>query len=95
MNWNSEKDLEKAFTKEVDSKGGLCLKMLSTVSGMPDRIVLQPNGFAFFVEFKSKGQKPRALQSYWHENLRNLGFKVFVVDSEETYYESIKCISGL
>lgn len=89
MNWNSEKDLEKAFTKEVDSKGGLCLKLIGAVSGLPDRIVLQLNGNCFFVEFKSKGQKPRALQSYWHENLRSLGFKVYVVDSEESYNNAL------
>lgn len=93
--WNSEKYLEKTFTKEIESYGGLCIKLLSTVSGLPDRLVLEPEGRAFFVEFKSKAQKPRALQIYWHNKLIRLGFKVYIIDSKETYYESIKNISSL
>lgn len=36
-----------------------------------------------FVELKSEGIKPRKLQLIRHEELRTLGFKVFVIDTHE------------
>ena len=36
-----------------------------------------------FVEVKAPGQKPRALQVSRHTLLRRLGFRVYILDSEE------------
>jgi phosphoglycolate phosphatase-like HAD superfamily hydrolase len=51
--------------------------------GMPDRLVLLPQGRVAFVEVKAPGKKPRALQKARHGMLRDLGFKVYVLDSME------------
>ena len=76
-----ERDIEHAFKVAVEAKGGLCLKLGVTYqNGMPDRLVLMPNGICAFVELKQKGKKPRAIQRWQHERLRKLGYKVFVLD---------------
>ena len=64
--------------------GGLCLKFVSPGwEGAPDRICLFPSGKIFFVEVKRPGAKPRPLQVKRHEELRELGFRVYVLDSKE------------
>ena len=50
---------------------------------MPDRIILMPKGRFAFAELKVKGKKPRTLQLSRHRLLRNLGFKVYVIDDVE------------
>lgn len=76
-----ERDVEKALVKEVHFRGGMCPKFTSPgTDGMPDRIVLMPNGRMAFVEVKAPGKNPRPLQIHRHEQLRLLGFKVYVLD---------------
>ena len=76
-----EKQLEHKFTRAVKSAGGLALKFTSPgFDGMPDRIVLMPEGKIAFVEIKATGCKPRPLQESRHGMLRRLGFKVYVLD---------------
>lgn len=78
----SEKVIEKKLTLEVKKLGGLALKFSSSFfTGIPDRIVLMPKGKIYFVELKSEGKKPTPRQVIVIEQLRNLGFKVFVVDT--------------
>ena len=77
-----EKEIEQALVKAVRARGGTCPKFTSPgTDGMPDRIVLLPQGRISFVEVKAPGKKPRPLQIHRHEELRNLGFQVFVLDS--------------
>ena len=52
-------------------------------SGMPDRLLLFPDGKLAFAEIKAPGRKPRPLQISRIEKLRSLGFKVYVIDSIE------------
>ncbi len=69
-------------------KGGLCLKMNSTtMNGLPDRLVLLPDGKMFFAELKAPGKKPRPEQVRVHESLRRLGFKVYVIDNRAAVKE--------
>lgn len=76
-----ERDIEKQLSIEVKARGGLCEKWKSGTVGWPDRIVLLPDGKIVFVELKSQGKKPRAIQFYRHTQLRRLGFKVYVLDN--------------
>lgn len=79
-----EIEIEKALVKEVKRQGGLCWKFVSPGNnGVPDRIVLLPNGRIAFVETKAPGKKPRPLQLVRHETLRKLGFSVYVIDRME------------
>ena len=75
-----EKYVEQQLRQQVLRCGGLCEKWNSGTSGWPDRIVLMPDGKIGFVELKAPGKKARVLQEHRHEQLRKLGFKVFVVD---------------
>lgn len=79
-----EKDIERQFASEVKKCGGIAPKFVSPgFDGMPDRMVLFPNGLMGFVEVKAPGKKPRPLQTARHKLLMNLGFKVFVLDDVE------------
>ena len=81
---DSEKTLERSLVEKIRLLGGLCLKLQGNMyAGMPDRLILLPGGRAIFVELKSEGIKPRKLQLIRHEELRALGFKVFVIDTHE------------
>ena len=65
--------------REGKQAGGNCPKLVSPgFDGMPDRMVLLPNGRVGFVEVKAPGEKPRPLQLARHRLLRSLGFPVKV-----------------
>jgi hypothetical protein len=77
-----EQIIESKLTKEVKKRGGLCLKFISpNYAGVPDRLILLPIAKIAFVEVKAPGKKPRRLQIKRHEELRQLGFKVYVLDN--------------
>ena len=79
-----EKTIERKLAEAARRKGGLAPKFTSPgCDGMPDRIVLMPGGRMAFVEVKAPGRRPRPLQEARHRQLRELGFAVYVLDSEE------------
>lgn len=78
-----EKTIEQKFRAAVKTAGGLALKFTSPgFDGVPDRLALLPGGRMAFVEVKATGKKPRPLQLARHRLLRQLGFKVYVLDDE-------------
>lgn len=80
----SEKTLEVNLFRRVRELGGHALKFSShTEIGYPDRLVLMPNGRCYWVELKSETKKPRRIQLIRHEELRALGFEVFVIDNTD------------
>ena len=79
-----ESFIEEKLTKAVRQNGGICWKFTSPgTAGVPDRIILMPEGRIAFVEVKAPGEKPRPLQLSRHRLLRRLGFKVYVLDALE------------
>lgn len=79
-----EKHIEQRLVKSVKSLGGIAPKLVCPgFDGMPDRMILLPEGHIGFVEVKSPGKVPRPLQAARHRMLRNLGFKVYVLDDEK------------
>ncbi|MEA4973955.1 hypothetical protein SDC9_105220 [bioreactor metagenome] len=77
-----EKTIEKKFATAVKKRGGIAVKFVSpSFAGMPDRLCLLPGGKLGFVEIKAPGKKPRPLQIARHKLLRQLGFKVFILDN--------------
>ena len=76
--------MERQLVVAVHAAGGLALKFVSPgLAGVPDRILLFPGGKAMFCEVKAPGEKPRPLQVHRMEQLRGLGFRVYVVDGTE------------
>ena len=74
-----EKTIEKKLTTAVKKAGGIA----PNFAGMPDRLILLPDGKFAFAELKAPGESPRPLQKARHRLLRSLGFRVYVIDSIE------------
>lgn len=82
-----EHQIEKFFVQECKARGWLCWKFVSPgLRGVPDRIVFMPSGKCVFVEVKAPGEKPTPQQLRRHEELRALGFQVWVLDSKPTVW---------
>ncbi len=90
-----EKTIEQKFRAAVKAAGGLALKFTSPgFDGVPDRLAILPGGKMAFVEVKAPGKKPRPLQLARHRLLRQLGFKVYVLDDEGQIQKIISEIGG-
>ena len=90
-----EKTLERKFKEAVKVVGGIASKFVSPgFAGMPDRLVLLPDGKCGFVEVKRHGEKPRPLQKTRHGMLRRLNFKVFVLDRPEQIKQILEDIAN-
>lgn len=79
-----EKVIEKKLVAAVKKMGGIAAKFVSPgLDGMPDRLVLLPNGKMAFVELKALGKKPRPLQLRRIKQLQQLGFACYVIDNDD------------
>ena len=79
-----EATIERKLVSAAKVRGGICPKWVSPgYDGVPDRIVLLPGGKIGFVEVKAPGEKPRPLQLARHNLLRQLGFKVYILDGTD------------
>lgn len=77
-----EKDIEKKLRDEVNKIRGIAYKFTSPGnSGVPDRLVLLPNGRIYFVELKRPGKEPTKLQRMQIARIQALGFDVRVIDT--------------
>lgn len=90
-----ERSIEKALVQKVKKRKGLALKFVSPgMAGVPDRIVLMPEGKMAFVELKAPGRKPRPLQVRRMKELQGLGYACYVVDSTSMIDEVLDEIGG-
>lgn len=87
----SEKAIEAYLVRKVKAIGGRALKYAGE-SGFPDRLILMPEGKAYWVELKSSGEKPRKLQQVRIEDLILMGFHVWVCDSKQSVDEILEFI---
>ena len=77
-----EKEIEMKLKEKIQRLGGWALKFASPgYAGVPDRLVLLPQGKLVFVELKTPGKTLRPLQQKRKEQLEDLGFKVYIIDS--------------
>lgn len=80
-----ESILEKRLVREVEKIGGLSPKWVSPGNrGVPDRLVILPNGRTVYVEMKATGKSLDPLQRKWAEKLKKLGHEVYTLDSVES-----------
>ncbi len=74
-----EKSIQSKITQRLRADGWIVVKIgLCSLPGFPDLMALK-GGVVRFIEVKQPGKKPRPLQEYRHEQLRNLGFEVEVL----------------
>lgn len=74
-----ERRVEQEFRRRVDSLGGWAIKLLPSVSGLPDRIAVLPGGRVVFVELKAPSGRVAAHQTVVHRRLESLGCPVRVL----------------
>jgi hypothetical protein len=87
----SEKVTEKYLISQIQKLGGKSYKWSAmNTKGLPDRIVVMPHNSIFFVELKSEGKKPTALQLHMHEELRLLGCRVYTADTKARINEILE-----
>lgn len=69
-----ERDIEARLVRMVRERGGLCYKFVSPGNdGVPDRIVITPDGRTIYVELKSERGRLSALQAHQLQELRRCG----------------------
>lgn len=86
----NEKDTEAFLRGEVRAHGGRSYKWVSPgCAGVPDRIVIKPNGGGvFFVETKSEGRTSTPQQRKRQAELRALGCTVYAdIDTKQKVKE--------
>ena len=85
--------VENEFVRSVRKAGGVAYKLNSlTTNGLPDRLVLFPQGKCCFVELKAPGKQMRPLQVKRRYQLQKLGFPVFCIDRFEQIKPAIEAI---
>lgn len=75
-----ESEIQRRIIKRFQEQGYMVVKIIQcTANGFPDLMLLK-DGIARFIEVKRPGEQPRPLQVYRIQQLRQLGFRVEVMD---------------
>ena len=74
-----ESALEKLLRKEIKDRGGVVIKLVPVIVGIPDDLVLLPWGRQYFVELKADGGRLSPIQIHRHQELRAIGHDVIVL----------------
>jgi hypothetical protein len=84
-----EKQIEKYLVKKVTQSKGLTFKWISTVAGVPDRLVFL-NNQVHLVELKTADGKLSARQILVFDQLGEAGFPVYILRSYDDIEEFIR-----
>lgn len=85
-----ESKIENYLKTEVGKYNGMCLKFTSSVSGVPDRIVILPDNLIYFVELKQEKGRLSKIQKYMHKQFNKRGVPVYVPYSKNDVDEFIE-----
>lgn len=90
-----EKEVEKFLVREVKKLGGISFKFISPGNaGVPDRIVILPNGRVVFAELKTDKGKLTKLQEVQIKKISDLGADARVLRGIEGVKEFINEIQS-
>ena len=90
-----ESTIEAYLRDRVKELGGKAYKFVSPGNdGVPDRLVCLPWGKGVFVELKAPGKKSTKLQELQQNRLKQMGFGVWVIDSQEMVDRFISEVKG-
>lgn len=78
-----ERDVERHLVLRIRQRGGMCIKLMPTIAGIPDRLVVLPGRPMLFVELKGPGGKLSPIQVEIHKRLATIGQPVTVLWSKE------------
>lgn len=82
-----EVDIKRRCCAVLTKQGWLiCHIIQCSLNGWPDTMALK-NGRIIFIEFKRPGMKPRDLQQYRIDKLRDKGFVTVLITAENQVYE--------
>ena len=86
-----ESAIEARLVRRVRERGGLCYKFVSPGNrGVPDRLVITPDGRVFFVELKSQTGRLSKLQKFQMSELKARNVDVYVLYSVEHVEEFMR-----
>lgn len=87
-----ERELEKRCVDKIEARGGLALKLsIPGVRGFPDRTIIMPGGRIWFCEVKRlRSGRVSAQQHRWRVLLHQLGFHVYLVDTDAQFDEAMR-----
>lgn len=78
----TEQAIEKHLCRRVREIGGLCVKLTGT-NGIPDRLVILPNGRNIYIELKAPDGRLSPIQLATHKRLRKLNQEVYTIWNHE------------
>lgn len=86
-----ESTIEARLVREVKKRGGLCYKFVSPDNaGVPDRIVITPDGRTIYVELKTLIGRLAKIQKWQLEELRRRGVDVRVLYGMEQVLDFVE-----
>jgi hypothetical protein len=88
-----ENRIEQSLVQGVKARGGMCLKFTSPGNpGVPDRIVLTPDGRIYFVELKTEIGRLQNIQKWMLGQFEQRGANVRVLkgaDAVKSFLEEV------
>jgi hypothetical protein len=84
-----EKEIEKHLNNLVKKSKGLSYKWISTVSGVPDRIVFL-NNLVYFIELKTATGRLSPRQEIVFDDIGEQGYPVHILRSKEDVEDFIR-----
>ncbi|USL89241.1 nuclease [Bacillus phage vB_BceS_LY1] len=89
---HTEKQIENYLKRKFESIGSIVLKFTSPgQAGVPDRLIILPDGFTIFVEVKCKTGRVAPLQQHWVDKINKQGANAHFVWS----YEDVDKLLGV
>lgn len=83
MSTTRESVLESMFVQKVRRKGGMAIKLIPVIAGLPDRLVLLPPGDMYLVELKAENGRRSAVQRLWHAKAARIGITVVTLTGKQ------------
>lgn len=78
-----EKVSENRLKAAIENAGGMCIKLLPSQAGLPDRLAIMPWGDVVWLELKADGGRVRRVQKAMHKRLEAIGQNVRVIVGRE------------
>ena len=86
-----ESKIEQWLVDQVKKMGGIADKFVSPANpGVPDRIIVMPNGRIYFVELKTEIGRLSNIQKWQRQRYQDMGADVRIVKGMEQAREFIK-----